>query len=203
MPHKATHVCDGRRNCMLSASICVPQAFLLWAQAWDYMSIELILPGMLLWDWKVLQFSVFCTVQESENVQIWHQYSLLHNVQVWIKISHDWLFTATHFSHAGAQSHRVPTKKVERIPTKVQRKTMWLSEHPNLCSEWHENKNGSSAPQDFRAGSNKKAWWLCNGCRYCGRKHAWQAIICNRTKNNAGAAFVCISLFDINKFILT
>lgn len=34
--------------------------------------------------------------------------------------------------------------------------------HPSLVSEWHPNKNGSSSPEDFIAGTNTKLWWLCD-----------------------------------------
>jgi hypothetical protein len=50
--------------------------------------------------------------------------------------------------------------------------------NPKLSKEWHPTLNGSSQPKDFMAGSNRKVWWLC----HLNKKHAWQAIISNRSK---------------------
>lgn len=48
--------------------------------------------------------------------------------------------------------------------------------YPELASEWHPSKNGELVPTKFKAGSEKKVWWVCkNG-------HEWQATINNRSK---------------------
>lgn len=48
--------------------------------------------------------------------------------------------------------------------------------NPRLAKEWHPTKNGEKKPSDFVAGSNKKAWWICeNG-------HEWEAQINSRNK---------------------
>ena len=33
--------------------------------------------------------------------------------------------------------------------------------NPKLSSEWHPTKNGDKKPSNYIAGSNKKAWWIC------------------------------------------
>ena len=52
--------------------------------------------------------------------------------------------------------------------------------HPLLASEWHPTKNGQLTPEQLTAGVAKRVWWLGS----CG--HEWQAILNNRTGNQAG-----------------
>lgn len=47
--------------------------------------------------------------------------------------------------------------------------------NPDLASQWHRAKNHLS-PTEVTAGSNKKAWWICN------RGHEWQASINSRNQ---------------------
>ena len=55
--------------------------------------------------------------------------------------------------------------------------------NPKLASEWHPTKNGDKLPSDYVAGSNKKAWWICeNG-------HEWEAVINSRSKGHG--CFAC------------
>ena len=47
--------------------------------------------------------------------------------------------------------------------------------NPELSKQWHPTKNGELSPKDVIAGSNKKAWWICeNG-------HEWKASIYSRS----------------------
>jgi translation initiation factor IF-1 len=46
---------------------------------------------------------------------------------------------------------------------------------PLLSKQWHPTKNGTLAPIDVMAGSEKKVWWLCE------RGHEWKAQINSRT----------------------
>ena len=48
---------------------------------------------------------------------------------------------------------------------------------PLIAMEFHPNKNGTSTPDDFTWGSNKKVWWLCKE----NKQHEWEATIGNRT----------------------
>jgi len=49
------------------------------------------------------------------------------------------------------------------------------SQSPSVAAHWHPIRNGSSSPQHFVPGSNKKAWWLCP------EGHEWEAVINSRT----------------------
>lgn len=48
--------------------------------------------------------------------------------------------------------------------------------HPNVAAQWHSTLNGNLTPQQVKAHSNKKVWWLgeCD--------HEWETTISNRTK---------------------
>ena len=48
--------------------------------------------------------------------------------------------------------------------------------HPHLVKEWHSNRNGTSKPKHFVAGSGRKVWWKCDK----GDDHEWEAKIANR-----------------------
>lgn len=56
--------------------------------------------------------------------------------------------------------------------------------YPDLAKQWHPTKNEDLTPYDVTIGSEKKVWWFGE----CG--HEWEAIISNRTKNEAGC-FEC------------
>ena len=36
----------------------------------------------------------------------------------------------------------------------------YVSDYPELVSEWHPTKNEQKLPEDFLYGSNKKVWWV-------------------------------------------
>lgn len=46
--------------------------------------------------------------------------------------------------------------------------------HPRLVKEWHAYKNGELLPLNISAGSNLKAWWICE------KGHEWKAVVANR-----------------------
>ena len=50
--------------------------------------------------------------------------------------------------------------------------------NPQLASEWHHKKNGSTTPQSVTIGSKKVVWWVCY------RGHEYEAAICNRAKGS-------------------
>ena len=54
----------------------------------------------------------------------------------------------------------------------------FLSEYPEIASEWHPTKNGELKPDKVTYGSNKKVWWLCP------KDHSYDAIISDRTRKN-------------------
>ena len=51
----------------------------------------------------------------------------------------------------------------------------YVSDYPELASEWHPTKNGGLIPEDVLLGSNKKVWWICS------EGHEWAARIYSRT----------------------
>ena len=51
----------------------------------------------------------------------------------------------------------------------------FLSEYPEIASEWHPTKNGELKPEDFTHGSNEVVWWLCP------KGHSYDAVINQRT----------------------
>ena len=58
------------------------------------------------------------------------------------------------------------------------KKPSLLVSHPELCLEWHYNKNETTTPGQLSSGSNKKVWWQCSK----GSDHEWQASPNGRTK---------------------
>ena len=46
--------------------------------------------------------------------------------------------------------------------------------NPELCKEWHPNKNGDKKPTQYKPQSNEKVWWLCS------KGHEYQSLIYSR-----------------------
>jgi hypothetical protein len=61
----------------------------------------------------------------------------------------------------------------------------FLSEYPELVSEWHPTKNGELKPEDFTFGSGEKVWWLCP------KGHSYDATIGNRTSKKGSGCPHC------------
>jgi hypothetical protein len=57
------------------------------------------------------------------------------------------------------------------------------STYPELCNEWHYEKNGELLPQNIKPKSGKKVWWICN------QGHEWQTKICTRTSQSTGCPY--------------
>ena len=51
-----------------------------------------------------------------------------------------------------------------------------LTNFPDVARQWHPTKNGAMKPQEFRPGSSRRVWRLCE------QDHKWEAQIYNRTK---------------------
>lgn len=47
--------------------------------------------------------------------------------------------------------------------------------YPELCSEWHFDRNSGLSPNTVLPGSGIKVWWKCS------KNHEWEASICSRT----------------------
>ena len=54
----------------------------------------------------------------------------------------------------------------------------FLSEYPELISEWHPTKNGELKPEEFTHGSDNKVWWLCP------KGHDYNSSINGRTRKD-------------------
>jgi hypothetical protein len=60
----------------------------------------------------------------------------------------------------------------------------FLSEYPELVSEWHPTKNRELKPEEVTHGSDRSVWWLCP------KGHSYDSVISNRTsKNKTGCPF--------------
>ena len=57
-----------------------------------------------------------------------------------------------------------------------------LTVNPDLAKQWNYNKNGSLSPDNVKAQSNKKVWWICE------KGHEWSAPIARRS-NGSGCPF--------------
>jgi len=59
----------------------------------------------------------------------------------------------------------------------------YLSEYPELLSEWHPTKNKDlKPPEKYTHGSGELVWWKCPK----GDDHVWDAYIFNRTRKDGG-----------------
>jgi superfamily II DNA or RNA helicase len=55
--------------------------------------------------------------------------------------------------------------------------------HPQIAKEWHPTRNTELTPETVVAGSNKKAWWMCE------QGHEWQTTILNRAWGGTGCPY--------------
>lgn len=75
--------------------------------------------------------------------------------------------------------------------------------NPELCKEWHYEKNDKK-PEEYLPNSNRKVWWICKDC-----DNKWKAKICERNYNLTGCPEcnkskgekVIKEFFDINNII--
>jgi len=56
---------------------------------------------------------------------------------------------------------------------------------PEVSKEWHPTKNGKLKPEDFKHGSNEKAWWLCP------KGHSHESVISSRTSKKGSGCPYC------------
>jgi hypothetical protein len=133
---------------------------------------------------KSLQF----TNPEIQN--LWHEknaplelsnFSSGSNQKVWWKCdavsAHEWEAPIS----SVVKGHRCPLCTGQR----VSKETSLTAKYPDLCSEWHPEKNGNLLPSDFTWGSGKKVWWKCKK----GIDHEWIAAIRHRTSNMSKCPF--------------
>ena len=90
-------------------------------------------------------------------------------------------------------NQRTSGKKLRGCPVcagkKVVKSNSLATTHPNIASQWHQEKNYPLTPHGVTTGSNKKVWWKCSN----EPTHSWVASPKLRTqhKNNCP---ICNSL---------
>jgi len=60
----------------------------------------------------------------------------------------------------------------------------YLTDYPDLLSEFHPTKNGGLKPENLTYGSSKKVWWTCN----VEESHNWETSVAHRT-NGRGCPY--------------
>lgn len=53
--------------------------------------------------------------------------------------------------------------------------------HPKLASEFHPSKNQNMTPDNVKAGTGRRIWWICQDCDY-----EWKVAGSNRVSQNSG-----------------
>ena len=72
---------------------------------------------------------------------------------------------------------RGPRKEAPAFPSPIPVPAGIAAEaYPEVAKQWHPTKNGSLLPKEVYAGSNRKAWWMCE------RGHEWEAVIGSRQR---------------------
>ena len=60
--------------------------------------------------------------------------------------------------------------------------------YPEIAAQWHPTKNGEKKPEDYPAGSHKRAWWKCEE----GPDHEWSGVIGERTTQEKKSCPFCL-----------
>ena len=60
--------------------------------------------------------------------------------------------------------------------------------YPDIAAQWHPTKNGNKNPEDYPAGSHKRAWWKCQE----GPDHEWSAVIGERAAQGRKSCPFCL-----------
>lgn len=55
--------------------------------------------------------------------------------------------------------------------------------HPQIAVQWHPTLNGELTPNDVRAGSAERVWWICN------KGHEWKTEVRVRCQRNNGCPY--------------
>ena len=56
---------------------------------------------------------------------------------------------------------------------------------PELAAQWHPTGNGALRPEDMKASSPKKVWWICE------KGHIWQASVKSRMERSDAGCRIC------------
>ena len=93
--------------------------------------------------------------------------SINSNRRIWWKCktcSHSWATTVHHRTMRGSGCPACSNK----VTTDV---NCLAATHPHILRRWNYNKNTDISPDSITAGSNRKAWWICE------KGHEWTATI--------------------------
>ena len=60
--------------------------------------------------------------------------------------------------------------------------------YPEIAKQWHPTKNGRKNPEDYPAGSHKRAWWKCSE----GPDHEWSGVIGERATQGRKSCPFCL-----------
>lgn len=95
-----------------------------------------------------------------------------------IKCKNEWNATIHHRKRGrGCPECSKIKRAVTRIESLISKKGSLSDTYPDLCKEWHPNKNGELHPAIISNGSNKKVWWLCSKC-----SQEYQSAVVTRVK---------------------
>ena len=61
--------------------------------------------------------------------------------------------------------------------------------HPQIASEWNQDRNGTITPKMVSYGSHVKFWWKCSVC-----SNEWKTAVCDRTTGKKGCP-ICAKKF--------
>ena len=63
------------------------------------------------------------------------------------------------------------TKRQSELFPELLSDKKYLSDYPELVTEWHPTKNGDKHPDDYTYASHEKVWWKCIE----DKNHEWYA----------------------------
>ena len=89
----------------------------------------------------------------------------------------EWLAIVGNRTRLGAGCSVCGQKKSTESSRRPERGRSLLDTFPELCKEWHPEKNANLSPFEVLPASGKKAWWICD------KKHEWKAAIYSRKRN--------------------
>ncbi|MDA8550826.1 zinc-ribbon domain-containing protein [Candidatus Poseidoniales archaeon] len=66
--------------------------------------------------------------------------------------------------------------------------------HPHLAEEFHPTKNGAYTPDNLKASTHRRVFWICSKC-----SHEWKTAGSNRTTGETGCPLCCDFGFQLDK----
>jgi Zn finger protein HypA/HybF involved in hydrogenase expression len=100
-------------------------------------------------------------------------------LKIWWKCKacdHSWKGRISHRSYSGAGCPCCSGNDVHSDGRNSMRNS-----HPKLAIEFHPSKNQNMTPDNVKAGTGRKIWWICQEC-----EHEWKVAGSNRVSQNSG-----------------